>query len=1091
MKKLLLLTVVMLASVLTAMAQVTTSSINGKVVADGEEVIGATVTAKHLPSGTTYNAVTNIHGRYTIQGMRVGGPYEVTISYLGFRTEEIKNVQLALGEASTFNVTMQEDSKVLGEIVVTGKQTIGGSGAATNFSLQQIENAPTVNRNIYDIAKLSPLVNVSKYGGISIAGTNNRYNSFQIDGVVSNDVFGLSSDGTNGSLAGGNPISMDAIEQVQVVASPFDVRQSGFTGVAINAITKSGTNKFTGTAFGYYTNEDMYSRWNQMTGKEDKLTDQAVKTYGFTIGGPIIKDKLFFFGSVERKEQSYPDSYYAGMDGYFMTNELATAIADRYYTMTGIQESWGRPDTEKKSTSIMARLDWNISSKHKLTLRYQHNRADKDNASSGKYSFYFTNSRHKISNRTNSFVAELTSHLSDQYYNELRVSGNFVRDHRDVPYQGPTLYITNGGKNINIIRHEHFNINDIPENDRDKYFKDHPYNYMINGDIYDYTEINEDNGSNSVNIGTGYQAGINFVDQNIWTVEDNLSIYKGNHTITVGTHNEFYNMKNGFFTYANGQWNYTGGFTSLFNDTPNLWQWNHADEAITGTREWGAPMKAGQLGFYMQDKWDVNTNLQLTLGLRVDAPVYFNSPSWNSDFNLSDYGIQNDVLVGRRPKTSLMFSPRFGFRFYMDEAHKYQLRGGVGIFNGRAPFVWIENAWANTGIEKKGTTIRVNVPTFGEYGAKTPAETAASAAGTAGKPDINTVDRDFKFPQVLRANLALESLLPGDVKMTLEGMFSKNLNGVWFQNLAIKDNGVTVFAVPSYANSAMPYYSFDTGGYNSVVNMTNTNKGYSYQLTARLEKTFDFGLSLMANYTFGHSFALNEGGSSQALSNWQQYLCVDPNKQELAYSTFDVPHRFMAQVGYDSKRYGGGRFQTHVSLTYNGVSGMRYSLTMDTGSSPSYNGDSRSGNTLLYIPTKAEMEVMNFSSKADKAKFEDWIENDEYASEHRGEFAERNSNLAPWENQFDLHFAQDFFYLKNRGSKVTLVFDILNVANLLNHDWGTSYSSTTAQQILKVDAIKDDKAGNKYGVFSFAGQGLQINNISSRWHMQLGLRVTF
>ena len=566
--------------------------------------------------------------------MRVGGPYEVTISYLGFRTEEIKNVQLALGEASTFNVTMQEDSKVLGEIVVTGKHTIGGSGASTNFSLQQIENAPTVNRNIYDIAKLSPLVNVSKYGGISIAGTNNRYNSFQIDGVVSNDVFGLSSDGTNGSQAGGNPISMDAIEQVQVVASPFDVRQSGFTGGAINAITKSGTNKFTGTAFGYYTNEDMYSRWNQMTGKEDKLTDQAVKTYGFTIGGPIIKDKLFFFGSVERKERSYPASYYAGMDGYFMTTELAAAIAKRYYEITGIQESWGRPDNETKSTSIMARLDWNISNKTKLTLRYQHNRGDKDNASSGNYSFYFSNSLHKISNRTNSFVAELTSHLSDQYYNELRVSGNFVRDHRDVPYQGPTLYITNGEKDYDVT-----------------------------------TNTFTQSGTNSVNIGTGYQAGINFVEQDIWTVEDNLSIYKGNHTITIGTHNEFYNMKNGFFTYANGQWNYTGGFTSLFNDTPNVWQWNHADEAITGTREWGAPMKAGQLGFYLQDKWDINTNLQVTLGLRVDAPVYFNSPSWNSEFNLSEYGIQNDVLVGRRPKTSLMFSPRLGFRFFMDDDH--------------------------------------------------------------------------------------------------------------------------------------------------------------------------------------------------------------------------------------------------------------------------------------------------------------------------------------------------------------------------------------------------------------------------------------
>ena len=1054
MRKKLLLMAMMLTSALTLLAQVTTSSINGKVVADGEEVIGATVTATHVPSGTVYQAVTNIHGRYTIQGMRVGGPYEISISYLGFRTEEIKGVQLALGEASTFNTDLKEDSKVLGEVVVTGKQSFGGSGAATNFSQQQIENAPTVNRNIYDIAKLSPLVNVSKYGGISIAGTNNRYNSFQIDGVVSNDVFGLSSDGTNGSQAGGNPISMDAIEQVQVVASPFDIRQSGFTGGAINAITKSGTNKLTGTAFGYYTNEDMYSRWNQVTGKEDKLTDQGTTTYGFTLGGPIIKDKLFFFASVERKERSYPASYYAGLDGYFMTTELAQAIADRYYDVTGIQESWARPDIETKSTALLGRLDWNINSKNKLSVRYQLNKADKDNASSGRYSFYFTNSGHKISNKTHSIVAELTSHISDELYNELRVSGNFVRDHRSVPYKGPTLYITNGGE-------------------------------------YDVTTGQETSGTNSVNIGTGYQAGINFVNQDIWTIEDNLSWYKGNHTITVGTHNEFYNIENGFFTYAYGQWNYTGGFTSLFNDTPNLWQWNHADTDITGTTDWGAPMKAGQLGFYAQDKWDVSTRLQFTLGLRIDAPVYFNSPSWNSEFNLTDYSINNDVMVGHRPKTSLMFSPRFGFRYFMDDAHRYLLRGGVGIFNGRAPFVWIENAWANTGIEKKGTTIRSNVPTFREYGGKAPAEIAASAVGISAKPDINTVDRNFKFPQVLRANLAFESRLPGDVKMTLEGMFSRNLNSVWFQNLAIEDNGKTVFAAPGFANSAIPYYSFDLGGYNSIVNMTNTNKGYSYQLSAQLEKTFDFGLSLMANYTFGHSFSVNEGGSSQALSNWQGYLCTDPNKQQLSYSMFDVPHRLMVQAGYDSKRYGHGRWQSHVSLTYNGVSGMRYSLTMDTGSSPSYNGDSRSGNTLLYIPTDAELEAMNFSSKADKVKFKQWIEGDDYASSHRGEFAERNSNAAPWENQFDLHFAQDFFYLKNRGSKISLVFDILNVANLLNHDWGTSYSSATYEQILKVDAVKDDAAGNKYGVFSFAGQSPQIADIASRWHMQLGLRVTF
>lgn len=1057
MKKLLLLTVVMLASVLTAMAQVTTSSINGKVVADGEEVIGATVTAKHLPSGTTYNAVTNIHGRYTIQGMRVGGPYEVTISYLGFRTEEIKNVQLALGEASTFNVTMQEDSKVLGEIVVTGKQTIGGSGAATNFSQQQIENAPTVNRDIFDVAKLSPLV-ANKNGGISIAGMSNRYNSFQIDGVVSNDVFGLNSTGQNGTGAGGNPISMDAVEQVQVVASPFDIRQSGFTGGAINAITKSGTNKFTGTAFYYYTDENLYSRWNQMTGQEDKLTNQATKTYGFTFGGPIVKDKLFFFASLERKIKEYPASYYAGMDGYFMTTELAQAIIDKYKSLTGIEESYARNDINTKNTSLLARVDWNINNKHKLTIRYQLNKSNDEGYSGGQYTYYFHNSGQNKKNTTQSIVAELNSSFSDKFYNELRVSGNFVRDPRSVAYQAPSVYVTGGG-------------------------------------VYDLATGTETFGGSSLRFSLGpyYASTINYINQNIWTVEDNFSWYAGNHTVTAGTHNEFYRMKNAYYTYAFGQYDYKT-YTDFFNDNPSRFRWNYSDESITGTKEWAAPMNAGQLGFYIQDKWDVNTRFQATLGLRVDIPVYFNSPSWNSEFNLSSYGLENDVIVGRAPKTTLMFSPRFGFRYYWDDAHKYMLRGGVGIFNGRAPFVWLENAWANAGIEKKGTSITQNVPKFSDYGLNT-AAAAASASGTASKPDINTVDRNFKFPQVIRANLAFEALLPGDVKMSLEGLFSKNLNSVWFENLAIKDEGNTVFAIPGVANSAVPYYSYNIGGYNSIVNLTNTNKGYSYSLSAKLDKSFDFGLDLMASYTFSHSYSVNDGLSSQAISNWQLYPRTDPNKQELSYSIFDMPHRVMLQAGYNSKRYGNGRWQSHVSLTYNGTSGHRYSLVMsESNYTPTFNGDytqTSTSNELIYIPTKSELEKMQFSNAADRKKFDEWIEKDDYASSHRGQYAERNSNLTPWENQFDFHFAQDFFYLKNRGSKITLVFDILNVANLLNHDWGTVYSSSYGYPILKVDNVKEDAAGNKYAVFSFAGQKPEIVNIASRWHMQLGMRVTF
>ena len=1057
MRKILFLMCTLLTCTLTMMAQVTTSSIYGKVVADKETVIGATVTAKHVPSGTSYYAVTNQNGRYTIQGMRPGGPYEITISYLGYKDEVIKGVSLALGDPSVFNVNLKEDSQMLGEVTVTGRASFGGSGASTGFSQQQIENAPTINRDVFDVAKLSPLVNAMN-GGLSIAGMSNRYNSFQIDGVVSNDVFGLNNTGQNGTGAGGNPISMDAVEQIQVVASPFDIRQSGFTGGAINAITKSGTNQFKGTGFFYYTDENLYGRYNQLTRKTDKLTNQATKTFGFTFGGPIIKDKLFFFASLERKTKSYPATYFAGMDGYFMTEELAQAIIDRYYSYTGIEESYARNEINTKNTSLLGRLDWNINAKHKLTLRYQLNVSNDEGYSGGQYTYYFHNSGQNRENTTNSFVAELNSHFSNTMYNELRISGNFVRDPRSVAYRAPSVYITGGG-------------------------------------VYDVETGTETFGGSSLRFSMGpyYAAGINYINQDIWTLEDNFSWYLGNHTLTAGTHNEIYRMKNAYYTYAFGQYDYNT-FTDFFNDNPSRFRWNYSDATITGTNEWAAPMDAGQLGFYVQDKWDVNTRLQMTLGLRVDAPIYFNEPSWNSEFNLSPYALENNLVVGRAPKTTLMFSPRFGFRYFLNESHTSVLRGGVGIFNGRAPFVWLENAWANTGIEKKGTQITTNVPKFSEWGLDTPGA-AASAAGTSSKPAINTVDRNFKFPQVLRVNLAYETILPGDVKMTLEGLFSKNINSVWFQNLAIKDEGNTVFSVPGVANSAVPYYSYNVGGYTEIINLTNTNKGYSYSLSAKFEKSFPFGLDLMASYTFGHSYSVNDGLSSQAVSNWQLNARTDPNKQELSYSVYDNPHRVMAQAAYNTKRYGRGRWQSHVTLTYNATSGHRHSYVYsESAYTPTFNGDytqTSTYNELIYIPTELELEKMQFTTPADRNNYGQWIENNDYAREHRGQYAERNSSLTPWEHMLDLHFAQDFYYLKERGSKITLTFDILNLGNLINHHWGKVYNTTFGYAILKVDNVKKDEAGNRYGVFSYAGQEPQINQMASRWHMQLGLRVTF
>lgn len=1048
------------------MAQVTTSGINGKVVAGSEEVIGATVVAVHTPSGTRYNGITNEKGRYSIQGMRVGGPYTITISYVGYKDEVFENINLVLGETSVFNADMKEDAKLLGEVTVTGKAGVGTTGASTQFSKAQIDNTPTVNRNIYDVATLSPLVKANKKGGITIAGTNNRYNSFQIDGMVSNDVFGLSSGGTIGDQTNANPIALDAVEQIQVVASPFDIRQSGFTGGAINAITKSGTNDFKASAYTYYTNENLYGQWNQNTGLKEKYQNESTKTFGATFGGPILKDKLFFFASAEYKKNIYPATYYAGAPGYFMTTDMAKAIADQYEAITGIKESYHRPDITSAALSLMARIDWNINTNTKFSLRYQFNDSHKDEFSSSYNTYNFVNSGYIRNNNMHSFVAELNSHFSRSLYNELRAGLTIVRDHRKIPYRAASAYIRKAG-------------------------------------AYDPVTGTEAAGDNTVNIGTEYSSGLNSLDQNIWVLEDNLSWYLGNHNITFGTHNELYDMKNAFTQAFTGQYSYNG-IKAFMTDKANQFAWNYADETITGTKEWKTPFRSGQVGFYVQDKWDINTLLQLTYGVRFDIPFYLNSPSTNDQFNASEFSTKYDAVVGRKPKSVVMFSPRLGFRWYANKTHKTMLRGGLGIFNGRAPFVWLENAWANTGIEQKGILIRNNVPSFTTY--KNDAQAAASNAlpTDATKPNIATVTQNFKFPQVFRTNLALEQQLPGDMKLTIEGLYSRNLNNVWFENLALVNDGKRVYAVEGVENSSTIYYSSKPGSYSSIINMTNTNKGYSYSISTQIEKSFKFGLDLMANYTFGRSYSVHDGTSSVALSNWGYYYNVDPNEPVLAASMFDIPHRLVVTANYNSKRYGNGRWQTHVGLTYNGTSGQRYSLTMSDNPNPSFNGDYRKGNTLLYIPTKAELANMTFVDKTNKAgvvtstaaqqkdQFEQWIENDSYASKHRGQFAERNSNLTPWENRFDLHISQDFYYLKGRGSKVELVFDILNVANLLNKNWGTNYTSAYNINKLQVQNVNNGTAPDtKVATFQYFDNTPHVSDVASRWHAQIGLRVTF
>lgn len=1048
-----LLVAVVLMAVTVLNAQVTTSGVSGKVVAGGESVIGATVVAVHTPSGTTYGAVTNEKGRYSIQGMRVGGPYVIRISYIGYSNVEFNGVKLSLGETSSFDADLKETTSELSEVLVSANALVksAAGGAATNFNEAQIISTPTVTRSVYDVAKLNPLVSSSKIGGLSIAGSNNRYNSFQIDGMVSNDVFGLAGTGTNGGQTDANPISLDAIQEIQVVVSPFDVRQSGFTGGGINAITKSGTNQFKGSAYGYYTNQDFYGKWSQVTETESPLAEQSTRTLGFTVGGPIIKDKLFFFASAEYRYDTYPSDYYAGNATGYISEAEAAAIADRYAEITGMTDSYAQRNINKKALSLMGRIDWNINKDNKFSFRYQLNDSYKDVYGSGSTTYYFANSTYRMIDKTNSLVAELNTHLSNSLYNEARIGATFVRDLREVAYQAPSLTI----KNL--------------------------------GGTYDVTNDTWSTGKITAYIGTEYSSGANKLNQDIYTIEDNLSWYLGDHSLTFGTHNEIYSMYNLYIQASNGAY-YYNSLNDFLNDNAYQFSYNYSDYDLTGSYQWAATLKAAQFGIYAQDKWNVSNELNVTYGIRVDMPMFFNSPTVNPEFNSSSYATTYGVSVGTVPSPKLMVSPRLGFRWYTDESHTTLVRGGAGLFTGRVPFVWLSNNWSNTGIEMKGTTISSSVPSFETYG-NDPVAAMNSAAGSASKPTINTVSEDFKYPQVFRTNLALEQMLPGDVKLTLEGLYSKTLNNVWFENIALVDGGTKVYAVSAdVENSAATYYTRNTGSYYAIVDLRNTNKGYTYSLNTKLEKSFDFGLDLMASYTYGHAYSVNDGTSSVAYSNWKYNYAVDPNDEnELSYSVFDVPNRILASATYSTPKYLNDKLATVVSVIYNGSNGMRYSLTMNEVKD--FNGDGQYGNSLLYIPTVAELAKMTFVTEEDRTNFGSWIESDPYASANRGKYASRYSNSAPWENHFDLHIAEEFYY--NKSNKVALTFDIMNVGNLINKEWGAVYSSDYNVQPLKETALATDANGNKIPTYSFQTDKVYKSDFLSRWNAQIGLKVTF
>lgn len=1049
--------VLLLLCSFSALAQVTTSSLSGKITdTKGEAIIGATIRAVHEPTGAFYGGITNLDGRYTMQGLRVGGPYNVEISYVGYETIVFSGVTLKLGETADISAKLNESSKSLEEIVIVGKSGVDANktGAAANMNVDQISRMPSITHGIADVIRLNPQVSVTNSGAMSFAGANNRYNSFQIDGAMNNDVFGLTANGSNGGQAGTQPVSMETIEQIQINVAPFDVRQSGFTGGAINAITKSGTNAFHGSVYGFGNNQNLIgSKYTLMDGKtSEKYDDQKEYQAGFTIGGPIIKNKLFFFANYEKANKEYPNAYGLGSAASRVTSEDAQTIIDKIKEMAAAQGvtyngEFGSSDVYTKSDKGGVKFDWNINNDHKASFRWSIVSAKQLNSSSDALNLNTSDYSYDFVSKTNTFVAELQSRLGDNLSNEFRASYVRVRDQRDPGSPSPMIAVSNVG-------------------------------------------------SGTVNIGNERSSMANGLDQDIWSFTDNLTLYKGKHTFTFGTHNEFYNFANLFIQDAYGTYYYSN-LDNFLAGKINRYRFSEANVDVTGNPRWKAEFGAAQLGFYTQDRWNVTDNLYVTLGLRMDIPLFFDTPTENAGFNEYSASKGWGYKTNQKLSSTPLFSPRLGFRWNADDDNKIVLRGGAGIFTGRIPFVWLSNNFSNTGVQLTTYDISVSStnPTATDnlsliLDPNKQAENTSKLAAS-GSQTINVFADDFKFAQNMRVNLGLDFEL-GGINWTAEAIYSKTLNDILYQNFAYDVNGKTLGGTVSGLEfDQRPMFSKVTTGtdYAYIYALSNTSKGYTYNLSFKGEKKFDFGLDVMASYTFTRSKSLNSGTSSVAQSNWNyNYTRGNSNDPELGFSAFNIPHRINASVFYN-KSYA-KPWTTTVGLIYTGSSGAPYSIYYYGD----LNGDSSNGNDLIFIPTDAQIDQMpflattNYSVEQQKANMKSWIANDSYLSKHRGEYYERYADNEDFEHHFDFHIAQKYSF--NVGSTIHSLefsFDIINAGNMLNKKWGR-YSSAPGYY----SPITYNSGSAAFQFLREADYNMRsYSDYYSRWRGQLGLKYTF
>ena len=1061
-------------------AQVTTSSLNGLVVDEaGVPVVGVAILATHDPSGTVYTVITNEDGRYTINGMRSGGPYSVEFSCLGYQPMIYTDVTLQLAETYSLNVTMKEDSEMLSEAVVVAsaasKFAAEKTGASTNISNSQMTALPTVSRSIEDVTRLSP------YGGngMSFAGTDGRTANFTVDGANFNNNFGLN----DGLPGGGSPISLDAIEEVQVVISPYDVRQTNFIGGGVNAITKSGTNTFKGTAYIYHRNENMRGsavEGEDIAGARDR---DRTTTYGFTLGGPIVKNKLFFFVNYEySKIPTVVNRWRASQDGKrdpdaYISRTLASDmemvsdyLKENYNYDTGSYTDFPADESNQK---ILARLDWNIADNHHLAVRYNYtlNKGwNSPNASSSdcetrtvdarmsQYSMSFANSMYSMDNIVHSVSLDLNSRINDNLSNQLLATFSKLDDVRGT-----------------------------------------------NSSVFPFVDILDGTDAIRPYMSFGYELFTynNAVHNTVANVKDDITYYVGTHKITAGASYEYQMADNSYMRNGTGYYRYRSlqdFMTQAEPETVCLTYGYDGEDAPA------ARVRFHKVGVYAQDEWNPNDKFMLSYGVRLDGLFFSNKDIMTNNAILAlDYNGRH-VDTGLWPSGKISVSPRVGFTWDIFGDKSLKFRGGTGLFSGRLPLVFFTNMPTNSGMVQNNVKIQVGDELLKKFKGKfiTDPEalknflndldpdayplTISPEDGQVGS-SFAAVDRKFKMPQVWKTSVALDYAFPTSFPMSISGefIFNKTVNGVCMTNWNVMP--VDGFVRLNGPDNRPIYPADHKYTKTDAYVLTNTHKGYGYSANVMFNISPVEGLDFTASYTHLVSKELTGMPGSDASSAFTYVPTVDgPNNPVLHNSQYVTPDRFFASLTYRDKC--NNTFSLFYE-TWRGGDGYNYTYMFDGD----FNGDGFNYDA-IYIPkTKDELQ---FVSDDDRDRFWAYLENDKYLSRHKGEYAEAYSVYSPWVHRLDFHYSHDFkVRIGKTSNTLQLSVDIKNLLNIFNSSWGVSKQmnpNLNSGRILTCDHINADGVpvfSTNDAVSATTPTWTYYHDIGQCWYAQVGIKYMF